>query len=235
MTYDDVAGAEQAWHRAHSTLRASYHQPNEARTEESAQRMESRIAHLLGTDPFGSFVAVDGADGRIVGVAQALRREELWVLSLLGVSPDAQDRGVGRARLDAALEYGKDVRFGLILCSRDPRAARRYSLAGFDLHPAMSARGNVDRRRLPSRSSAVREGTADDAEIAADLDRRVRRGRHGADLEYLLSQGCRFVVLGDRAYAVARGATPMFLSAATAEDAAELLVAVLSDAEPDEV
>src|SRR5439155_21324945 len=189
MSNDDVTGAEQVWHRAHSTLRAAYHVPTYAGSAASAQRMKSRIAHLLGTDPLGSFVAVDGA-GRILGVAQALRREELWVLSLLGVSPDAQDQRVGRALLDAALASGPEVRFGLILCSRDPRAARRYALAGFDLHPAMSARGTVDRGRLPRGSVGVREGTAADAGLAADLGRRLRGGAQGPDRRYLLAGGC---------------------------------------------
>ena len=99
----------------------------------------------------------------------------------------------------------------------------------------MSARGTVDRGRLPRGSVGVRQGTAADAEFAADLDRRLRGGPHGPDLQYLLTDACRFVILRDCAYAVARGATPLFLSATNATDAADLLVAILATAEPDEV
>src|SRR5207302_6182063 len=129
---------------------------------------------------------LDEDDGQVVGLSQALVREDLWVLSLLGVSPRGQDHGTGKALLDAALGYGREAPGGLILCSRDPRAARRYSRAGFDLHPSVTAWGRVQRRRLWQPSARVLEGTAADAGLAAELDRRLRGGPHGPDLGRLL-------------------------------------------------
>ena len=38
---------------------------------------------------------------------------------------------------------------GMLAASPDPRAARRYRLAGFTLHPTMNLRGVVDRSSLP--------------------------------------------------------------------------------------
>jgi GNAT superfamily N-acetyltransferase len=235
MTKEDVPGAEQAWDAAYTSLRAAHHLSVEPRTPESVQRTEARIAHLLGIDPAGSWVAIDGTDEEVVGLSQALVREDVWVLSLLGVSPRCQDRGTGRALLDAALAYGEQAPFGLILCSRDPRAARRYSRAGFDLHPSVTAWGRVDRRRLPRSIAAVQDATAADAGFAADLDLRLRGGSHGPDLEHLLAEGCRWLVLPDRGYTIARGAKPVVLAAVDEMSATDLLFAVLATSANDEV
>jgi hypothetical protein len=38
----------------------------------------------------------------------------------------------------------------MIMCSRDPLAMRRYFFAGFDLHPTVTAVGEVRVDRLPA-------------------------------------------------------------------------------------
>jgi predicted N-acetyltransferase YhbS len=233
MTEDDVTGADQAWHDAYTTMRSNYHLPVESRTADSAQRSRERIAHLLRTDPAGSWVAEDD-DQRVVGLSQAVVREGVWVLSLLGVSPDQQNRGTGKALLDAALTHGQDAPAGLILCSRDPRAMRRYARAGFDLHPAVTAWGTVDRRKL-LRVPAVRDAAREDVDFVANLDRRLRGGAHGPDLECLLVEGCRLLVVPGRGYVVARDAKPVLLAADDEETAADLLHACLASAGDDDI
>ena len=52
-----------------------------------------RVGHLQSVDPAGAWVAEDESDGSLVGMTVALRRERLWVLSLLGVSPSRQSAG----------------------------------------------------------------------------------------------------------------------------------------------
>lgn len=233
MTAADVPAAEQVWHEASSTMRATHHLPVEERTAESARRMEARLAHLLATDAGGSWVAVDGS-GSVVGLSQAFVRDDLWVLSLLGVSPGHQDRGAGAALLQAAVSYGPETPRGMILCSRDPRAARRYLRAGFDMHPSVTAWGPVDRSRVPA-TPGVREGTAADLELAASLDRRLRGGAHGPDLEHLLTEGCELLVHPGRGYVLVRGAKPVFLAADGEAEATELLWAALARADGGEV
>lgn len=56
-------------------------------------------AHLHATDPAG-FIVAERA-GRIEGFVVALRRGELWFLSMLFVRPGSQARGLGRALLAA--------------------------------------------------------------------------------------------------------------------------------------
>jgi GNAT superfamily N-acetyltransferase len=233
MTEDDVTDAESAWHDAHSANRERFRLPAVARTPESSPSTADRIRHLLLTDPAGSWVAVEKGE-QVVGLAQALVRDQLWVLSLLGVSPSCQDRGVGKALLDAALSHGSTSPFGLILCSRDPRAARRYLQAGFDLHPSMMAWGRVARSRLPP-TPRVRPGAIADFGAVADLDRQLRHGAHGPDLEWLVQHGRRLILIPDRGYVVARGAKPVVLAARDEETAAELLAASLGSAGEEEI
>ena len=232
MTPDDVAAAELVWYEASSAMRTLYHLPVEERTPEDAGRMVARIAHLQSTDPGGSWVAVD-RDGVVVGLSQALVRDDLWVLSLLGVSPGCQDRGAGKALLEAAVSYGRETPRGLILCSRDPRAARRYLRAGFDMHPSVTARGPVDRRRVPATPN-VRDGRAGDLDLASALDRKLRGGAHGADLEHLLGEGCELLVHPGRGYVLVRRAKPVFLAAHGEAEATELLWAALARADEGE-
>ncbi len=233
MASEDVPGAEQAWHTASAAMRAAHHLAPEPRTPESAQRLERRIAHLRGTDPGGSWVAVDD-NQQVVGLSQAFVRDDLWVLSLLGVVPAHQERRTGKALLDAALTHAGNAHRGMILCSRDPRAARRYVYAGFDLHPAVKASGCVDRRRIPRPSVPVREGDERDREFVAGLDRSLRGGAHGVDVEHSIEAGCRLLVSPGAGYVVARGPKPMFLAATDDVTATDLLFAVLSAADPDE-
>lgn len=82
------------------------------------ERWRSRIAFPSDLDPEGMFVAE--RDGRVIGVAQALRRERLWCLSLLTIDPAAQSGGAG-LRLTA---YGA-------LCVRgDPGPLRPFIPSG---------------------------------------------------------------------------------------------------------
>lgn len=57
------------------------------------------LRHLLETDPERFMVAVEPAEGRVVGFASATQREHVWFLAMLYVRPEAQGHGVGRALL----------------------------------------------------------------------------------------------------------------------------------------
>ena len=52
-----------------------------------------RLGYLLGPDPGGAFVAE--SEGQVLGVAQAMQRDGLWILSFFAVAPagQAQRRG----------------------------------------------------------------------------------------------------------------------------------------------
>lgn len=196
--------------------------------EEVAQRKE-RYRHFLQHDLEGAWVATDG--DRIVGVALALRREGIWVLSFFAVDKEYRSQGVGKALLDRAFHYSEGCSGAMIASSRHPAAIRRYALAGFTLQPTFMASGQVRRSSLPAGLKA-REGKEEHLQVAAEVDRLVRGATHGPDLEFMLRTGHRLLVADDaagRGYVVIRDGSPALLAASTPETAADLLWSCLAD------
>ena len=230
MTPEDV----DATYRTTSV--ALYESPEEEerlknRSPEDIERRKERYRHFLKHDPEGAWVADDG--GRIVGTAIALVRESLWVLSLFAVDGEYRDTGIGRALLDEALRYADGTRAALIASSQHPAAMRRYSRAGFDLHPTLQARGRVRRDALPS-GLRVREGEEQDLELAAEVDRTVRGAAHGRDLGLMLEADTRLLVAdtpAGRGYAVERNGSPVLVAATEPGTAQELLWSCLAVSE----
>jgi ribosomal protein S18 acetylase RimI-like enzyme len=199
------------------------------RSAEEVEQRKERYQYFLEHDQRGALVAADG--DRIVGVALALVRERVWVLSLFAVEAGYRDAGLGRELLDRALGYAADSRGAMIASSTHPGAMRRYALAGFTLLPTLVAGGTVRRERLPA-GLGVREGTAGDLELAAEVDRFVRGAVHGPDLEFMLQTGSRLLVAegpAGRGYAVVRKGSPALLAATAPETASELLWACLAE------
>lgn len=187
-------------------------------------RRIARVAHLLETDPDGAWVA-EGEDGAVVGVALSIVREGVWGLSLLGVDPELQSRGVGRGLLEGSLQTLDGCRGGIILATTDPRALRSYFRAGFRLVPCVAAAGQINRSRIPAGLQA-RPGALEDARDRALIDaasRRVRGASHAADVETLRAAGCALLVHDDGGWAMARDGSPVVLAAQTDAAAADLL------------
>jgi ribosomal protein S18 acetylase RimI-like enzyme len=191
-------------------------------SEESvARNWRGRVAHLLGTDPGGAFVAEQR--GRVIGVSQAMRRERLWCLSLLSVEPGVQSAGAGRALLGRALGYAAATDVGLIVSSNDPRALRLYAASGFSLIPTFHAEGSIDRRALPRPDPGVRECDGD-LDALAPISREVRGAAHTRELEYARGRGARVMRLGSRGFVVAQPGQGVWLLAARDEPAATTLL-----------
>jgi GNAT superfamily N-acetyltransferase len=227
LTADDIEIACDIQTRSFDDIDRRLGEPVGKPTSAAVARQRRRMVHFLEHDPSGSFVAC-GPD-RIVGVALAMRRDDLWGLSLLAVEPDAQGRGVGRQLLAATIRYGEDAASGLILSSRDPRALAAYADAGLDLHPQVAGVGVVDRRWLPTPSSRVRSGA--DREIADAVDRSVRGATRGSDHERLAEVGPSYLVddAAGRGYAYTREGFVAALAATDDDTATALLWACLSD------
>jgi GNAT superfamily N-acetyltransferase len=144
----------------------------------------SRTRHFLETDPGGCWVAEDGSG--IVGMATSYNRERMWCLATYAVRPGMQGRGIGKPLLAAALQHGRGSLRGMLSASSDPKAARVYHQAGFELHPQMFLTGTVDRSAIPV-VEKVREGTEGDVELMDSIDRRTRGAAHGPDHALMLS------------------------------------------------
>jgi hypothetical protein len=116
--------------------------------------------------------------------------------------------------------------------SSDPRAFRRYRLAGFSLHPELHLSGVPDRSVLPV-VEHVREGTPGDVDLMDSLDRQRRDAAHGPD-HGLLTSCHRLVVTDHRtgsgyAYLHESGA-PVLLAASNRRAASRLLWEALASA-----
>ena len=188
----------------------------------AVDRWRARVAHPLSTDPEGSYVAE--RDGRVIGLAQAIRRERLWCLSMLAVQPEAQTAGAGRALLSRALAYGAGTDAGLIPCSNDSRALRLYALAGFSLLPTFDATGAIDRGSLPPVDNDIRDGSHVDLDALAVISRDIRGAPHTRELEFALRSGARLLRLADRGFAVAAPGHGVWLLVAYDDDAATALL-----------
>ena len=203
------------------------------RSDAKAELWKRRMEHVLRHDAGGCWVAEDHAG--LVGAAASLNRDLTWILATFVVRPGLQGRGVGRTLLDAALSYGRGCLRGMLSASADPKAARRYRLAGFTLHPAMLLTGQVPRDALPV-VDRVREGSAGDIDLMNSVDRQVRDAAHGVDHE-LLCTTYRLVVV-DRptgsGYAyVDLGGGPYLLAATNRRTATDLLWETLAASSPD--
>lgn len=192
----------------------------------------TRTEHFLRTDPGGSWVAEQ--DGAMLGFATSYRRELLWLLASYAVRPGLQGAGIGKALLDAALSHGRGCLRGMLAASSDPRAFRRYRLAGFTLHPQLVLSGTVDRSALPV-VEHVREGTASDFDLMDSLDRRCREAAHGVD--HPVMAGMFRLLVTDRStgsgYAyVDRDGRPLVIAADNRRTASTLMWECLASTAP---
>jgi GNAT superfamily N-acetyltransferase len=225
MRIDDVGAAERLTAVAFGAVGSHERSPGQR------DRWSARLQHLLDVDPGGSWVCDD--DGAVVGVAAAVRRDLLWVLSTYAVDPSFQGRGAGKALLEAAIAYGAGCLRGFICSTPDPRAVRRYRLAGFTLHPTMQLTGVVDRSSLPI-VDGVRTGTDGDLEFVDSVDRQVRGATHRPDLGQLRDNGQLVVcdMLTGRGYALVENSRVALLAATSRAVAQRLLWAALARTEP---
>ena len=71
------------------------------------------------------------------------RGEPRWHLAVLGVRPDAQHRGVGRALLGAFLERVDDVGGATYLETSRPELVARYGAVGFGVRQRLTLSGGA--------------------------------------------------------------------------------------------
>jgi GNAT superfamily N-acetyltransferase len=200
-------------------------------TDVVRSRGSMRIGHLQRTDPDSAWVAED--EGEPVGCALALVRDGMWFLSLLVVKPGYQGKGVGRELLDAALRTSTERSW--ILSTVEQAALRRYQRAGFAMHPTYTAKGTVDRARIPA-VTGVREARDDDAATFDVVLRALRGAGIGPEAGYFHQAGQRGLVSPGRGFAVLRPTGTSWLGATDEATARDLLWAALAEAtEPVEV
>jgi GNAT superfamily N-acetyltransferase len=233
MRPGDVAAAERLSAESFYELDIRTHRPGlpvpELRPPTRAGNWITRTTHFLDTDPGGCWVAE--MDGELVGFATSFVRELTWCLATFAVRPGLQGQGLGKRLLDTAMEHGRGCLRGMLSASSDPKAVRRYRLAGFSLHPQMFLSGTVDRSAIPV-VDKVRDGTAGDVDLLDSLDRQTRGSAHGPDHRLMLAAWRLLVsdTSSGSGYAyVGHDGSLALLAASNRRTAARLLWAVLAD------
>jgi GNAT superfamily N-acetyltransferase len=234
MTLDDAVGVATVVEAAGAQLERRAGREPRSRTDEHRENFLSGLRRFVELDPDGAWVAAEG--DTVFGMVAAIRRDSFWGLSMLFVDPEQQNRGLGRTLLDAALacSAGADVR--MILSSSDPRALRRYSMAGLDIHPTVEARGTIDPRAIPADLHG-RSGDASDLDLVASVDAKLGRSR-AEDIEYLLGVGASLQVIdrgAARGYVVQRDRRLWMLGATDDATAGLLLWRFLAEAGETEI
>jgi len=191
-------------------------------TDAARRAWEQRLMHSLGHDPDGSFVSFSGAV--VTGAAQAVIREDIWILSLLAVSPTLGGGGEGRALMQSALDYDRGCAGGLIIASSDPRALRLYASAGYALEATFKATGTVDPALLPARHPAISAVPRSELVTLGPISRAVRGAAHTPDLDVALFRGSSVARLGDRGFVVTTPDRGIWALAAVDEEAATALL-----------
>ncbi|MFV0532239.1 MAG: GNAT family N-acetyltransferase [Cumulibacter sp.] len=190
-------------------------------------------AHILHTDPDLCLVVED--EGKIRGASMAINREGTIVMAMTAVPPKHQGQGYATA-LAAHLRDLLDNHIRAMAVVRAQETINTVFPWNFDVHPAMRAEGLVDRAELP-KLKFVREGTADDLDLAIAVDQRLRGASRGPDHELLLA-GSQLFVAEDgkkgRGYAYAHpDGSAMTVGATTTAIARELLFACLASGDPE--
>lgn len=204
------------------------------RRDESGPRISSRAMtrHILSTDPTLCLVLED--EGKIRAASMAINREGTIVMSMTAVPPKHQGQGYATA-LAAHLRTLLDSHMRSLAVVRAQETIRTIFPWNFDVHPAMRAEGAVDRSALP-RLEMVRDGSADDLDLAISVDRRMRGASRERDHELLLG-GARLFVGEDkknRGYAYCHpDGSPLTVAASSSKLARELLFACLASGSGD--
>jgi GNAT superfamily N-acetyltransferase len=230
MTLDDVVGVAMVVEAAGLQLERRAGREPRPRSDEQREGLLAGLRRFVERDPGGAWAAED--EGTVIGMAAAIRRGSFWGLSMLFVEPERQSRGVGRRLLEAALECAVGAEVRMILSSWDPRALRRYSLAGLDIHPTVEARGTIDPAAVPADLSG-RWGDVGDLDLVAGVDAGLR-GSRAEDVGYLLGGGASMQVVdrrGAQGYLVHRETRLLMLGATDEGTACVLLWRFLAQVE----
>jgi GNAT superfamily N-acetyltransferase len=130
------------------------------------------------------WVAIDEADGSMVGYARSVERGGLFELSEVFVRPDRQSAGIGRQLIDRAFPAGRgDVR--VIIATTDVRALARYYRAGTVVRFPIASMSGPARPAEPEspRDLEVFPATLDNVAELADIETAVVG--HPRDADYL--------------------------------------------------
>lgn len=188
---DDAEGLGRICHDAFAAISDEHNFPRDFPSQEVASGL---IASLIANPGFHGVAAEE--DGRLVGSNFLDERSAVFGLGPITVDPAAQNKGVGRRLMDAALERAEARRapgLRLIQSGYHRRSLSLYAKLGFSVRePLACMTGPVIDSRIDG--VRVRTATAADAPACNSLCRRVHGHDRGGELEQAVEQGTATVV-----------------------------------------
>jgi GNAT superfamily N-acetyltransferase len=188
-----------------------------------------KVGDMLASDGFVGLVAE--RDGAVVGSAFVDERDSIVGIGPVGVDPAAQDDGIGRLLMEAALDRERDRRAAgvrLVQTAYHYRSLALYAKLGFVVREPLSVvQGPAPAISTPGR--AVRPARDGDVVRCAELCTRVHGHDRAGELEDAIAAGTAHVV--ERPGGISGYATGFGYAWHAVAETNEDLVALLCSAE----
>ncbi len=191
---EDAAACGEICYRAFATIAARHGYPGDFPSSEAATAL---AASMLSHPGFYSVVAESG--GRVVGSNFLDERTTIAGVGPITVDPEVQDRGVGKALMQAVMERAAESGFAgvrLLQAAYHTRSFALYSKLGFEVRePVACLQGRPPRLALSG--YRVRPAAGEDAAACDALCRAVHGHDRAGELSDAIAEGSARVVERD--------------------------------------
>jgi predicted N-acetyltransferase YhbS len=188
---EDSAACGEICYAAFSAISAAHGFP----CDFSAPEATTRLHRMLFSNP-DFYCVVAEADGRILGSNVLDERSPIRGVGPITVDPVAQNLGVGRKLMGAAIERAQQrgaAGMRLVQAAYNRRSFSLYASLGFDVREPLSCmQGRTSERSMPG--CVVRAAKDADLDACNALSRRVHGFERGAELTQAIQQGTAQVV-----------------------------------------
>jgi predicted N-acetyltransferase YhbS len=153
------------------------------------------VLQMLFTHP-GFYGIVAEYNGRIAGSNCLDERSNVAGIGPVTVSPEVQDRSIGRLLMQAVMDRARDRGFAgvrLVQSAYHNRSLALYAKLGFDAREPLSVMNGTLPRVVPD-GCRVRAATSDDLDAANLLCERVHGHNRSGELQDGIAQGTARVV-----------------------------------------
>lgn len=190
-TPKDVDSCARIFYDAFESIATRHHFPIEPSSREFTN---FKVSEMLSDDGFFGLVAE--RDGELLGCAFVDERAVIAGIGPVTVDPAAQDDGIGRALMQAAVDRERDrgvAGMRLVQTAYHYRSLALYAKVGFVVRESLSVlQGTPPAISMPGRG--VRPATLHDLDRCSDLCIRVHGHERNRELQAAITAGTAHVV-----------------------------------------
>lgn len=190
-TPQDAPACGKICYDAFSSINAAHGFPCELESPEHALG----LATTLFSAP-GFYCVVAESDGKVLGSNCMDERAIIHGIGPITIDPNAQNRGVGRKLMQAAMNHSRERKAAgvrLVQAAFHSRSMSLYASLGFDIRePLVVMEGRTRERSIPG--CTVRPAATADLAACNELSHRIHGFDRGDDLAWSIQQGSALVV-----------------------------------------